>query len=572
MNRDLPHHHRPAVYPCPRSLRMLGGSSTVGELVVRRDSTLPSQGYSLIVDAEGARMRVADEAGERYGRSTFDQWCADRDGGHDDDVVRHVAIEDHPDLAVRGVMLDVSRDKVPTMATLLRLIEQLADWRYNQLQLYIEHTFAFEGYDDVWWYADPFTGDEIRRVDAACRARGIELVPNQNCLGHMERWLRVPRLRSLAACPDGFEIWGAHRGPTTLDPANPAAFDFVRGLLRQILPHYSSKTINVGLDEPWEFGEGRRAEYIDWVRKLRDLPELDGYQMQVWGDILTADPALVASLPDGITVNEWGYEASHDFAGRGRACTDAQRPWIACAGTSSWQTILGRTSNMRGNIHAAVTAACDLHADGLIVADWGDYGHLQSDAVRQPAFALAAGIAWCAATNAEIDAAAIADPAALALGDVYLATASQVPNCSRLVRHLYLPQITVRTITQDECDDAEARTDSGVALLGDRVDDDAAGLRLGADLVRLAIDDARGRLAGDGTLGGIAPATRAGLAEQIDPLIDRHRELWLRANRPGGLDDSVRWLRRAGEGYRTGIADDTWPYPTVDLTTATPDE
>jgi hypothetical protein len=33
-------------------------------------------------------------------------------------------------------MLDVSRDRVPTMATLFHLVDLLAEWKINQLQLY----------------------------------------------------------------------------------------------------------------------------------------------------------------------------------------------------------------------------------------------------------------------------------------------------------------------------------------------------------------------------------------------------------------------------------------------------
>ena len=465
-----------------------------------------------------------------------------------DGHVAHVAIDDHPDLAVRGVMLDVSRDRVPTMDTLLRLIERLAHWRYNQLQLYIEHTFAFEGFDDVWWYADPFTPDQIRQIDGACRDRGIELVPNQNCLGHMERWLRVPQLRPLAASPDGFDIWGMHRGPTTLNPADPAAFEFVRGLLRQVVECYSSRQINVGLDEPWELGEGRRDEYLGWVRRLRELPELDGYDIHVWGDILTADPTLVASLPDGITVNEWGYEADHDFDGRGRTCVQAGRPWVACGGTSSWQTILGRTTNMRGNLLAATrfgtrpagarrwsspigatSATCNPTPCACPRSRWRP----DSPGARQRT------------PTSIFD--AVADPAALALGDVYLAAGSQRPNCSRLVRHLYFPQAKVRAITPDECDDADARLDAGVGLLGDRTDDEAIGLRVGADLVRLALDDARGRLAGDGTLASIAPATRAVLAERMDHA-DRPPPRVVAAHQPAGRPG--RFGALVGQGTR----------------------
>src|SRR5207249_10707589 len=113
-------------------------------------------------------------------------------------------ITDWPDTPVRGVMLDISRDKVPTLATLLELVDRLASWKVNQLQLYTEHTFAYRDHDAVWRAASPITADEIRAIDDYCRARHVELVPNQNCLGHMDRWLRHPRYQPLALAPDGF--------------------------------------------------------------------------------------------------------------------------------------------------------------------------------------------------------------------------------------------------------------------------------------------------------------------------------------------------------------------------------
>src|SRR5690606_11763612 len=93
-------------------------------------------------------------------------------------------ISDRPDFVDRGVMLDVSRDKVPTMETLYRLVDRLASWKINQLQLYTEHTFAYRHHPEVWAKASPLTGEEILRLDAYCRERFIELVPNQNSFGH----------------------------------------------------------------------------------------------------------------------------------------------------------------------------------------------------------------------------------------------------------------------------------------------------------------------------------------------------------------------------------------------------
>ena len=83
-------------------------------------------------------------------------------------------------------MLDISRDKVPRMDTLYALVDMLAGWKINQVQLYTEHTFAYRQHPDVWAEASPMTGDEILALDAFCRERHIELVPNQNSFGHMD--------------------------------------------------------------------------------------------------------------------------------------------------------------------------------------------------------------------------------------------------------------------------------------------------------------------------------------------------------------------------------------------------
>ena len=52
-------------------------------------------------------------------------------------------IRDWPDFARRGVMLDISRGRVPKLETLLELVEHLADFKINEFQLYTEHTFAY---------------------------------------------------------------------------------------------------------------------------------------------------------------------------------------------------------------------------------------------------------------------------------------------------------------------------------------------------------------------------------------------------------------------------------------------
>ena len=119
-------------------------------------------------------------------------------------------------------MLDISRDKVYKMETLFELVDQLAGWKINQLQLYMEHTFAYRSHPSVWKNASPMTGEEIFLLDQFCKERFVELVPNQNSLGHLERWLRLPEYHFLAETLGPFPVpWGEKQGPFSIAPVQP---------------------------------------------------------------------------------------------------------------------------------------------------------------------------------------------------------------------------------------------------------------------------------------------------------------------------------------------------------------
>jgi len=99
----------------------------------------------------------------------------------------------------------------------------------------------------------------------------MELVPNQNSFGHMHRWLKLPRYRRLAECPDGFDWpWGGHSDePFSLDPTNPESLRFIAGLYEELLPPFSSRKFNVGCDETFDRGPGSSKEECERKGKWR---------------------------------------------------------------------------------------------------------------------------------------------------------------------------------------------------------------------------------------------------------------------------------------------------------------
>ena len=540
----------------------------------RTDPALPPQGYRLELTSSGVALTAADDAGRFYAQATLTQLRRLRQDGS----LPTGQIEDWPDLAIRGVMLDVSRDKVPTMATLTALIDRLAGWKINQLQLYMEHTFAYRGHADVWANASPFTTEEIAQLDRFCAERHVELVPNQNCLGHMERWLRHDRYRQLAIRPEGHTSKsGRWWPPTTMDPANPASLELVRELLAELLPCFSSRRVHVGLDEPWELTADRIGDYQDYIRRLRAAPETQGRDLLLWGDILANHAGAASELPEGVTICEWGYEEWWPFASRAEALAATGRPFWLCPGTSSWLSVVGRTSNAIANNRGAVEAALATGATGVLNTDWGDCGHLQYLPVSEPGLAAGAAFSWCLAANSDLNAESLAaaldvhcfdDPSAvlartlLTLGDAHRRVDVQVPNMSILCLPLYQPGMRLG----DGATSGVAAADFAKAegAIGDAVDalslarpdrDDGAlvveELRAGADLVTLLCRDSQARLEADGSLAEVPRATRRDLATRLEPMLEQHRALWLARNRPGGLADSVAWLARLLARYQS---------------------
>ena len=313
-----------------------------------------AQAYTLTV-RDGEVVITGDHAGVFYGVCTLLQLIQ-----NDSAALPQLQIEDSPDIAARGVMLDISRDKVPTMATLYNLVDQLAALKINQLQLYMEHTFAYQQHQQVWQHASPLTAQEILELDAYCAQRHVDLVPNQNSLGHMERWLKYAPYRPLSEMEHGFITpWGEPRDPSTVDPQDPKSLELFAGLYEELLPNFRSNLFNVGCDEPWELGQGKSKDavaarggrvYLDWMLKLHKLVGEHERQMMFWGDIIVNHPELVPELPDDVLVLDWGYESTHPFMERAKLYADAGKPFYLCPGTSSWNSLIGRSDNAMGNL------------------------------------------------------------------------------------------------------------------------------------------------------------------------------------------------------------------------------
>jgi hexosaminidase len=485
-------------------------------------------------------------------------------------------IIDWPDFPNRGIMLDISRDKVPTMNTILDLVDLLASWKINQLQLYNEHTFAYKNHPDAWSGASPFTSEDIFKLDAFCRERFIELVPNQNSFGHMERWFKHPRYRHLAEAIENNDfLSGKHLPNMSLCPLDPDSLIFLRGLYDELLPHFSSRQVNVGCDETFDLGQGRSKSecervgigrvYLDFLLKIYHEISPRGFITQFWADILMVHPELVKELPKDIIALEWGYEANHPFDQHSEIIAQAGLPFYVCPGTSSWNSIAGRTDNCIKNLENAAVNGMKFGAIGFLNTDWGDNGHWQCLPISYLGFATGAAFSWAFQANRNLNIQealnhyAFCDPTgnlgrmAYDLGNIYCEVGVEPDNASFLFEVLQNPFKSWVKFIQFE-NGAQIFNHSLEVI--DRISADNpvnSSMRSDKDLLiaefNLTTDLLRHACMRGGYAFGSHEYTRQFLSTDLERILAEYPSVWLSRNRPGGLDDSLTYFDTMKKEY-----------------------
>lgn len=519
------------------------------------------QGYRISIKQDGIEIEAESSAGFQYAGTTLAQLFATADAR-----LPEMIISDEPAFPNRGFMLDISRNKVPTMDTLFALVDLLALRKYNHLQLYTEHTFAYRAHETVWRDASPMTADEIKQLDRYCRQRHIELAANQNSFGHLQQWLKHPDYRQFAECTGEFVTpWGETRkGPFSLNPIDPLCLEFLAGLYDELLPCFSSPLINVGCDETFDLGQGASRDactskgkgrvYLDFLLKIRDLVVSRGKTMMFWGDIILNHPELISEIPRDMIALVWGYEADHPFEEQCRLFSESGSPFWVCPGTSNWNSITGRLQNALENMDAAAKAGRSHGASGIIITEWGDNGHWQTMPFTQLMVSAGGYAGWhgCAPTTEILGDAVDHSTIIMKLGRMYKLAEFNLHNTSPLFPLIrfsniekILNQWTMHALLKAESEIEPIRehilslkpVETETCL---RVDE----LRLGTDMLLHAVHRGLWKKAGQPS------QESAELLREIENIESEFKRLWLARNRVGGMAESMEPLAMRRREYQ----------------------
>lgn len=381
-------------------------------ITVKSNADLGEEEYRLSVLEHEVVVAAKTSAGTFYALMTLMQLC--NSYGNE---LPCMEIEDTPYFKIRGYMLDIARDKVPTLETLKEKVRLLASLKINHFQLYFEGApFEYKDYEDMWFGKEILTAEEFYSLDQYCKSFFIELVPCQNTFGHMGKWLSDGGYRQFAECPNGFNAKEDGRfvpWPLCIDPSNKEAFEFIENISNDLLQYSSSNKYNVCCDETLELGLGKSKSecekigvgrvYLNYLLKLYNYCKSKGKTMMFWADIINEYPELVPEIPQDVIALNWGY---YNDLPKEESCIAFEKsniPYCVCPGTAAWSTFIGNIPQMLENTKTTILKGYRHNAIGVVNTEWGDNGHKQGNTSAYAGLVYGAAMSWQPEINAEIN-------------------------------------------------------------------------------------------------------------------------------------------------------------------------
>ncbi len=367
------------------------------DFTVKTDMTYGNDEYLLEVSSSGITVTASGDCGVFRAITSLKQLLFQHK-----DKLPFCKIKDCPDFEKRSYMLDISRCRMPKVKTITRLIDLLADLKYNEFQLYME-SFVFK-YDTLHEYTKNFdclNADDIKYLDKYCSDRFIDLVPNQNSLGHLGDWLELEEFKHLRVGTDEVNT-------STINPLLDESFEFIDKLYCALLPNFTSEYVNIGLDEAYGLGKYQLEEickqkgtdnvFMDWLNKLADhIQKKYNKKVQFWADMVYEYPEAYSRVPDGAVALNWGYDLIKT-AMMEKRCLDLKTkgtPYYICPGNCTWICFTGRFDVMSFNLRTCGELGREYGARGYMLTDWGcGEGHTHFPVWSLVPAALAAQYAW----------------------------------------------------------------------------------------------------------------------------------------------------------------------------------
>ena len=312
-------------------------------------------------------------------------------------------------LAMRGAMVDVSRNGVLTVPAAKHWLRCCALLGLNMVMLYSEDTYEVPGEPFFGYLRGRYTQAELKELDDYAFALGIEMIPCIQALAHLEEILQWP---AYEAVKDTWNILLAEE---------EATYALLERMLAAASAPFRTRRIHLGMDEAWGLGTGRFKQLNgekggfeiinDHLARVKAICDKLGLQPMIWGDMYIhlasasgniydysaqVPPEVLDKIPRGVDLVYWDYYHTkvEDYTNGIDLYRALGSPVLMAGGGWTWNRLWAHLPYAFAATHACLTACTQKGMQDYFITLWGDDG-MECDVFSAlPALALVAEYAY----------------------------------------------------------------------------------------------------------------------------------------------------------------------------------
>lgn len=287
-----------------------------------------------------------------------------------------------------GVMLDCSRNAVLKPETVKKYIDIISDLGFNCLMLYTEDTYEVEHQPYFGKFRGRYSVEEIKDMDEYAKTKGVELMPCVQTLAHLNAIFHWSVYQKMCDCNDIL----------LCDDEN--TYKLIDHMFEAISRSYSTKTVNIGMDEAHMLGRGRYFDrhgaqdrfeiLLKHLNRVSELAKKYDFKLLMWGDMffrllgndyygnenIEIPDSVKKMIPDNVDLVYWDYYSKEktDYDKRIKAHSAVKdNIWFA-GGLWTWSGFAPHNKFSMQTTKAALTSCFEHGIENIFLTMWGDNG------------------------------------------------------------------------------------------------------------------------------------------------------------------------------------------------------
>lgn len=298
-------------------------------------------------------------------------------------------LKEEAQFSYNGVMLDVSRNAVMKVESLLKTIEIMALMGLNRMMLYMEDTYTVDTRPYFGYMRGRYSYDELKKCDEYADIFGIEIIPCIQTLAHLAAVLKWECAKELRDTEDILLV------------DSEQTYVFIQEIIQSAAAPFRSKNIHIGMDEAQNLGLGRYLDTNGYhnrfdimnrhLERVKEIACKQGLKPMIWSDMYfrlasntrsyydlaaVIPEEVVEKVPKDIQLVFWDYihtDASA-YAHMIRKHKQFAASTMFAGGIWTWNGIVVNYEQTLATTNAALEACKQEGIQEVFATMWGDNG------------------------------------------------------------------------------------------------------------------------------------------------------------------------------------------------------